>query len=70
MVMVLWDDCDLDYVRIRLRKAWTPRVGQIVEMLAVSNPLFLVSEHGSSVYNLGRTCVDLGSMVIKNHVFV
>jgi hypothetical protein len=47
MVRVLWADQDLNYVRVRFRKAWTPRVGQIVEVLVVSYPLFLVSEHGS-----------------------
>jgi len=40
MVRVLWADRDLNYVRVRLRKAWTPRVGQTVEVLVVSNPLF------------------------------
>jgi hypothetical protein len=33
-------------VRVRLRKAWTPRVGQTVEVLVVLNPLFLVTKYG------------------------
>jgi hypothetical protein len=45
MVRVLWADQDLNYVRVRFRKAWTPRVGQIVEVLVVLYPLFLVTKY-------------------------
>jgi hypothetical protein len=52
MVRILWADQDLNYVRVRLRKAWTPRVGQTVEVLVVSNPLFLVTEQHLDVSKL------------------
>ncbi len=51
-------------------RAWTP--GSTEESTCVVrflDPLFLVSER-SSEYNLGKTCVDLDTMVIEDHVFI
>ncbi len=39
-------------------------------VVRILDPLFLVSERRFRVYNLGKTCVDLDTMVIEDHVFI